>query len=34
MTHLKDGRLRIIGGAALVGGAEVAAGFIIANFHL
>ena len=34
MTHVKDGLLRVIGGAALVGGAGVAASFIVANFHL
>jgi hypothetical protein len=34
MAHLKDGLLRIIGGAALVGGAGVAASFIVTNFHL
>ena len=34
MTHLKDGLLRIIGGAAIVGGAGVAASFIVSNFHL
>jgi hypothetical protein len=34
MAHVKDGLLRVIGGAALVGGAGVAASFIVANFHL
>jgi hypothetical protein len=34
MTWMKDGLLRIIGGAAIVGGAGTAASFIVANFHL
>ena len=34
MAHFKDGLLRIIGGSALVGGAGVAASFIVSNFHL
>lgn len=34
MQHVKDGLLRVIGGSALVGGAGVAAAFIVANFHL
>ena len=34
MSHFKDGLLRIIGGAAIVGGAGVAASFITTNFHL
>ncbi len=34
MSHIKDGLLRIIGGAAIVGGAGVAASFITTNFHL
>jgi len=34
MSHVKDGLLRVIGGAALVGGAGVAAAFITTNFHL
>ena len=34
MQHIKDGLLRIIGGAAIVGGAGVAAAFIVANFRL
>jgi uncharacterized protein YjeT (DUF2065 family) len=34
MSWLKDALLRIIGGAALVGGAGTAASFIIANFKL
>jgi uncharacterized protein YjeT (DUF2065 family) len=33
-THLKDGLLRLIGGSAIVGGAGVAASFIVSNFHL
>jgi uncharacterized protein YjeT (DUF2065 family) len=34
MVWLKDALLRIIGGAALVGGAGVAAQFVVANFKL
>ena len=34
MSHFKDGLLRIIGGAAIVGGAGIAANFIVSNFHL
>jgi hypothetical protein len=34
MQHLKDGLLRVIGGAALVGGAGVVAGFVVSNFKL
>jgi hypothetical protein len=34
MAHIKDGLLRVIGGAAIVGGAGVAASFIVANFKL
>jgi uncharacterized protein YjeT (DUF2065 family) len=31
---LKDALLRLIGGSAIVGGAGVAANFIVSNFHL
>ena len=34
MRWFKDALLRIIGGAAIVGGAGVAASFIVANFKL
>lgn len=34
MQHVKDGLLRIVAGSAVVGGANAAAAFIIANFHL
>lgn len=34
MQHFKDALLRIIGGAAIVGGAGTAASFITTNFHL
>jgi hypothetical protein len=34
MQHFKDALLRIIGGAAIVGGAGTAASFIVSNFHL
>jgi hypothetical protein len=34
MSWLKDALLRVIGGSALVGGAGVAAGFIVNNFKL
>ena len=34
MTWLKDALLRIIGGAAIVGGAGVGANFIVSNFKL
>jgi uncharacterized protein YjeT (DUF2065 family) len=34
MVWLKDALLRIIGGAALVGGAGVAANFVVSNFKL
>lgn len=34
MQHVKDGLLRVIGGSAIVGGAGVAASFIVANFKL
>jgi len=33
MHHLKNALLAIIGGAAMVGGAGIAASFIITNFH-
>lgn len=34
MQHIKDGLLRVVGGAALVGGAGVVATFIMSNFKL
>lgn len=34
MAHFKDGLLRIIGGSAMVGGAGVAANFIVSHFRL
>jgi hypothetical protein len=34
MTWLKDALLRIIGGSAIVGGAGVAAQFVVSNFKL
>jgi hypothetical protein len=34
MMHMKDGLLRLVGGSAIVGGANIAAAFIVANFKL
>jgi hypothetical protein len=34
LQWLKDALLRVIGGSAIVGGAGVAAQFIVSNFHL
>ena len=34
MHWFKDALLRIIGGSAIVGGAGVAANFVVSNFHL
>ncbi len=34
MAHFKDGLLRVIGGSAMVGGAGIAASWIVGNFHL